>query len=35
MAQQAFAEIGEGWDHTVWKNQGTFQDAKTWAGASQ
>lgn len=32
-AQQAFAAIGEDWDHTVWKTQQTFQDAKTWAAS--
>jgi hypothetical protein len=32
-AQQALAAIGEDWDHTVWKNQQTFQDAKAWAAS--
>jgi hypothetical protein len=33
VAQQAFVAIGEDWDHTVWKNQQTFQDAKAWAAS--
>jgi hypothetical protein len=32
-AQQTFVAIGEDWDHTVWKNQQTFQDAKAWAAS--
>jgi hypothetical protein len=32
-ANQAFAEIGEDWDHDVWKNQKTFEDAKAWAAS--
>ena len=30
-ANQAFTAIGEDWDHTVWRNQQTFENAKTWA----
>jgi hypothetical protein len=30
-ANQTSAAIGENWDHTVWKNQQTFENAKTWA----
>lgn len=30
-ANQAFAAIGEDWDHTVWRNHQTFENAKTWA----
>jgi hypothetical protein len=32
-ASNAFGAIGEDWDHTVWKNQQTFEDAKTWAAS--
>jgi hypothetical protein len=32
-ANQAFAAIGEHWDHTVWNNQQTFEDAKSWAAS--
>jgi hypothetical protein len=32
-ANKAFAAIGEDWEHTVWKNQQTFEDAKTWAAS--
>jgi hypothetical protein len=32
-ANQAFAAIGEDWNHTVWRNQQTFEDAKAWAAA--
>jgi hypothetical protein len=32
-ANKAFSAIGEDWEHTVWKNQQTFEDAKTWAAS--
>lgn len=32
-ANQAFGAIGEDWDHTVWRNQQSFEDAKAWAAS--
>jgi hypothetical protein len=32
-ANQAFAAIGEDWDHTVWRNQQAFENAKTWSAS--
>jgi hypothetical protein len=32
-ANQALAAIGQDWDHTVWRNQQTFENAKTWAAS--
>jgi hypothetical protein len=30
-AQQAFAMIGDDWDHTVWRSSRNFESAKNWA----
>jgi hypothetical protein len=30
-AQQAFATIGDDWDHTVWRSSRSFENAKSWA----
>jgi hypothetical protein len=30
-AQQAFALIGDDWDHSVWRSNRKFEDAKAWA----
>jgi hypothetical protein len=30
-AREAFATIGDDWDHQVWRSSANFESAKVWA----